>query len=90
MTVLLMERVPPGLRGEVARWLVEVGTGVFVGRANALVRDQLWDACTEKCRGGMVRMIWKTNTAQGFDVRTTGAKGRYAEEMDGVWLVRVP
>ena len=90
MTVLLLERVPPGLRGEVTRWLVEVGTGVFVGRANALVRDQLWDACSERCRDGMVRMIWKTNTQQGFDLRTTGANGRYAEEMDGLWLVRLP
>ena len=90
MTVVLLERVPPGLRGELTRWLVEVGTGVFVGRANALVRDQLWTACVEKAREGTVRMLWKTNTAQGFEVRTHGAKGRYAEEMDGVWLVRVP
>lgn len=90
MTVLLLERVPPGLRGELSRWLVEVGTGVFVGRANALVRDQLWDMCEAKCQGGTVRMIWRSNTSQGFDLRTLNPKGRYAEPVDGLWLVRVP
>ena len=90
MTVLLLECVPPGLRGRLSRWLVEVGTGVFVGRANALVRDQLWDLCQAECAGGSVRMIWRTNTAQGFDIRSLNPKGRYAEPVDGVLLVRVP
>lgn len=90
MTVVLLQRVPPGLRGELTRWLVEVGTGVFVGRANALVREQLWNACETKADGGTVRMIWRTNTAQGFDLRTVNPKGRYAECVDGLWLVRTP
>ena len=90
MTVLLLERVPPGLRGELSRWLVEVATGTFVGRANALVRDQLWDLCESKCAGGTVRMIWRSNSPQGFDLRTLNPKGRYAECVDGLWLVRTP
>ena len=90
MTVLLLQRVPPGLRGEITRWLVEVGTGVFVGRAGALVREQLWDACLAKADGGTVRMIWHDNSAQGFDLRTANPRGRYAERVDGVWLVRTP
>ena len=90
MTVLLLDRVPPGLRGRLSRWLVEVGTGVFVGRANALVRDQLWELCQAHAAGGTVRMIWRTNSPQGFDLRALNPKGRYAEELDGLWLVRVP
>ena len=90
MTVLLLERVPPGLRGEITRWLVEVGTGVFVGRASALVRDQLWDACAAKADGGTVRLIWRAATDQGFDVRVLNPRGRYAELVDGLWLVRRP
>ena len=35
-------------------------------------------------------MMWRTNTAQGFDLRTANPKGRYAEQVDGLWLVRTP
>ena len=89
MTVILMERVPPGLRGHLTRWMVEVGTGVFVAKLSALVREEVWDECAEKVAGGLLQMIWRAQTAQGFDVRTLNPKGRYAELVDGVWLVRV-
>lgn len=90
MTVLLLERVPPGLRGELGRWMVEVQAGVFVGRMSALVREHLWARCVAGCEGGSVQAIWRMQGPQGFDVRTHNPKGRYAEQMDGVWLVRLP
>lgn len=90
MTVLLLENVPPGLRGELSRWMVEVSAGVFVGCVSGLVREQLWTMCEGGADGGSLQMIWKAATPQGFDVRTHNPKGRYAEQVDGVWLVRVP
>lgn len=90
MTVLFLERVPTGLRGKLSRWMVEASTGVFVGCVSGLVREQLWDMCEGHADGGTVQMIWKAATPQGFDVRTHNPKGRYAEQVDGVWLVRVP
>lgn len=90
MTVLLLERVSPGLRGELSRWVVEISAGTFVGCVSALVREQLWDRCVGGAEGGTVQMVWKAATPQGFDVRTHNPKGRYAEQVDGVWLVRVP
>lgn len=90
MTVLFLERVPSGLRGELSRWMVEASTGVFVGCVSGLVREQLWAMCQGRADGGTVQMIWKAATPQGFDVRTHNPKGRYAEQVDGVWLVRVP
>lgn len=90
MTILLLERVPPGLRGEITRWLTEIGTGVYVGRASGLVRDQLWEACAARAEGGTVRLIWTAATDQGFSVRTLNPRGRFAEEVDGLWLVRRP
>ena len=32
MIVLILERVPVGLRGELTRWLLEAKAGVFVGK----------------------------------------------------------
>ena len=90
MTVLFLERVPEGLRGRLSRWMVEASAGVFVGCISGLVREQLWDMCKGQADGGTVQMIWKAATPQGFDVRTHNPKGRYAEQVDGVWLVRVP
>ena len=40
--VMLLERVSPGLRGELTRWLLELKAGVFVGRVSAMVRERLW------------------------------------------------
>lgn len=42
MVVIVLEKVPRGLRGELTRWLVELDTGVFVGQLSATVRDLLW------------------------------------------------
>ena len=47
MTTLVLDRVPPGLRGDLSRWLVEVRSGVFAGRLNALTRDLLWERAAE-------------------------------------------
>ena len=91
MTVIILERVAPGLRGELSKWMVEVGTGVFVGRLSALVREKLWERCESEAydADGSAQIIWRTNTAQGFAVETANSRGRHAEELDGVWLVRV-
>lgn len=90
MTVLILERVPPGLRGDLSRWMVEVSAGVFVGDVSALVREKLWEQCCEGVEDGSAQLIHRAPTPQGFDVRTVNPRGRYAELVDGVWLVRVP
>ena len=38
MVVLVLTACPPGLRGDVSRWLLEIAPGVFVGRLSARVR----------------------------------------------------
>ncbi len=92
MTVLVLERTAPGLRGDLSRWMMEVAAGVFVGRLSRLVRDQLWERIAEQAvaDGASALLLWQTNTAQGFDVRAANPRGRYVEEFDGVWLARRP
>ncbi len=43
MIVLILEKVPTSLRGELTRWLLELKAGVFVGKVSAMVRDRLWE-----------------------------------------------
>ena len=43
MVVLVLERVPASLRGELSRWMLEARAGVFIGDVTAMVRDKLWE-----------------------------------------------
>lgn len=88
MLVMIMESVPPGLRGDLSRWMIEPHPGVFVGHINAMVRDRLWDRCCELSRGGGIIQIWSTNNEQRFSVRVYGITRREIIEIDGIQLVR--
>lgn len=39
MTVIVLTAVPPGLRGHLTRWLLEISSGVYVGYVSARVRE---------------------------------------------------
>ena len=89
MVVLTLEKVSRSLRGELTRWLVELDTGVFVGRVSARVRENLWQRVVEKAGDGRVAMAWNANNEQGFKVRLLGHEDREIVVVDGVELVAV-
>jgi len=90
MLVMILEKVTPGARGELSRWLIEVKTGVFVGHVSARVRDKLWEKFEQTKRLGGVTQIWSTNTEQKFQLRMTGDTSREIVEMEGLQLIRIP
>jgi CRISPR-associated protein Cas2 len=90
MVVLILERVPPGLRGELTRWFLEPKAGVFVGRVSALVRDKLWEKACKNAKDGGCLMIHTTNNEQGFQMKSWGKTARVLEDFDGLSLVRMP
>lgn len=89
MTVLILESVPSGLRGEISRWLIEPKAGVFVGKVSAMVRDRLWKKACGSCKGGGVTMIHATNNEQGFTIKSFGGTSRTMVDWDGLLLVRM-
>lgn len=90
MVILILEKVPIRLRGELTRWMLEPKTGVFVGNLSGMVRDRLWDkACKEAGQGGVV-LIQNAANEQGFMMRTTGDTSRTLEEFEGLALMRIP
>ncbi len=89
MVVMILERVPESLRGELARWLIEPHPGVFVGDVSAMVRDRLWEKCCRRLAGGAALQVWSSNTEQGFEVRTWGATRREIVDLEGLRLVRL-
>lgn len=89
MVVMILERVPPGLRGELTRWFLEPKAGVFVGRVSGMVRDRLWDkACKNAKEGGCV-MIHNSNNEQGFQIHCHGHTTRLIADFEGLFLVRM-
>ncbi len=89
MVVMILEKVPTSLRGELTRWLLEITTGVFVGTVSALVRDLLWEKCLEKKRTGKCCQVYRTNNEQGFLIRLEGDIERSMVNLDGVQLIAV-
>ena len=90
MIVMVLEKVPTSLRGELTRWLVEPHTGVFVGHVNATVRDHLWGKCIKAKRTGGVLQIWSTNNEQRFAMRSIGETQRQVVDFEGLQLIRRP
>jgi CRISPR-associated protein Cas2 len=87
MTVIVVENVPPRLRGRLAIWLLEVRAGVYVGDVSRRVREMLWWNVEKGLGEGNAVMAWTTNTESGFDFVTLGANRRIPVEMEGLKLV---
>ena len=90
MTVMVLERVPVGLRGELTRWMLEIHAGVFVGKLSAIVRDLLWEQVCGQMREGAGLLVYQTNNEQGFALRSCGATDRRLVQAEGLFLVRIP
>ncbi len=90
MVVLILERVPASLQGELTRWLLEPRAGVFVGRISASVRDKLWEKACGAMAGGAGMLIHNADNEQGFSVRFWGATNRSVVDYEGLTLIQVP
>ncbi|MGC2063500.1 MAG: type I-E CRISPR-associated endoribonuclease Cas2e [Thermodesulfovibrionales bacterium] len=87
MLVIVVENVPPRLRGRLAVWLLEVRAGVYVGHLSRRIREMIWDTVIKGIGEGNAVMSWSTNTESGFDFLTWGENRREPVEMDGIKLV---
>ncbi len=90
MVVMVLERVPASVRGELTRWLLELHTGVFVGTVSAMVRDRLWEQVCGKMAGGAGMLVHSTDNEQGFAIRFWGNTKRTVQDHDGLYLIQKP
>lgn len=89
MIVLTLERVTPGLRGELTKWLLEITPGVFVGSVSPMVRDQLWQVVVTRLRDRSGAMLVTTASSdQGLRFRIAGTPDRDVVDLEGLFLVR--
>ena len=89
MDVMILERVPTILRGELSRWLTPVGGGVHVGRVSALVRDHLWALAISKAGSGRVIQIWQRRGEPGYGLRVHGLVDSQLVDLEGLPMIAV-
>jgi len=87
MLVIVLENVPPRLRGRLAVWLLEVRAGVYIGNVSAKIREMIWKQVELGLEEGNAVIVWQTNTEAGYDFQTLGKNRRIPKEMDGVKLI---
>jgi CRISPR-associated protein Cas2 len=87
MLVIVVENVPPRLRGRLAVWLLEIRAGVYVGKLSRRVREMIWNTVEGGLGEGNAVMAWSTNKEAGFEFETAGENRRIPIDMDGVQLV---
>ena len=87
MTVIVLENVPPRLRGRLAVWMLEIRAGVYIGNFSAKVREMIWDNIDGQTGDGNAVMAWKANNEQGFQFRTIGENRRIPVDFCGMNLV---
>lgn len=89
MVVVILEKVPAGVRGELTRWMIEIRTGVFVGNVSGMVRDKLWEMICGKVRKGAGMLVHNAASEQGFAIRFIGETSREVVDFDGLTLIQV-
>ncbi|MEV5086002.1 type I-E CRISPR-associated endoribonuclease Cas2e [Streptomyces sp. NPDC056159] len=89
MTVIVLTNCPPGLRGFLTRWLLEISAGVFIGNPSARIRDLLWDEVQQYADQGRALLAHTTNNEQGFIFRTHD-HAWHPVDHEGLTLIRRP
>ncbi|MCI5956434.1 MAG: type I-E CRISPR-associated endoribonuclease Cas2e [Clostridiales bacterium] len=89
MTVVILTDCPSRLRGDLTKWLLEINTGVYVGRVSARVRDQLWERICANVKTGRATMVFRASNEQRMDFRVHNTTWQPVD-FDGVKLMRRP
>ena len=90
MVVMILEKVPVSLRGDLSRWMIEPKAGIFLGSMTARIRDELWTKAIKGRNAGACFQAWRSPTEQGFAFRTFGETSREMLDFEGLYLVAIP
>lgn len=89
MVILCVINCPSSLRGDLSKWLCEINTGVYVGKINAKVRDELWERVCSNINTGQATMVYSMNNEQGFVFRTHNTTW-IPVDYEGITLMKKP
>lgn len=90
MVTLVLTNCPVGLRGHLTRWLEEVAPGVFVGKVNSRLRDQLWKIVLRMVANGRAIMIYPDPTKEQGYTYLVHRHNWDVVDIEGLALIRRP
>lgn len=89
MIVVVLEKCPLALRGDLTKWLQEISLGVYVGRVSARVRDELWSRICKECKTGRATMVFSARNEQHLNYRVHNTAWEPID-FDGIKLMMRP
>ncbi|MFG2044507.1 type I-E CRISPR-associated endoribonuclease Cas2e [Dactylosporangium sp. NPDC048998] len=89
MTVIILTACPPGLRGHLTQWLLEISAGVYVGHVNARIRGRLWARVVDMAGPGRALMVFQVNGEQRLSFKVHDHHWTPID-LDGITLMRRP
>ncbi|WP_370916851.1 type I-E CRISPR-associated endoribonuclease Cas2e [Corynebacterium sp. CCM 9204] len=90
MITIILSCCPPSLQGYLTRWLIEVSTGVYVGRVNTRLREKIWAIIIEEVGSGRAIMTYPDQTKeQGFSILMYNHEWTTID-LDGLQLIMRP
>ena len=89
MTVIILTACPPGLRGHLTQWLLEIAAGVYVGHISTRVRDRLWARVIDMAGPGRALLVYQKRGEQRLSFAVHDHHWEPVD-LDGVTLIRRP
>lgn len=89
MTVIVLTACPPGLRGHLTQWLLEIAAGVYVGHINTRIRKRLWDRVKELAGPGRALLVYQQPGEQRLSFEVHDHQWEPID-LDGITLIRRP
>lgn len=90
MVTIVLIGTDPGLRGHITRWLMEIAPGVFVGKINHRLRDELWQTLVQRTQNGQAILIEPARNEIGWTARTAGRDRYTPVDIDGLTFFAPP
>ena len=87
MVVLNVVNCPQQLRGDLTKWMLEINTGVYVGKLNAKVREEIWQRVCDNIKNGQATMVYSCNNEQGYGFYTHNMTWKPVD-YDGITLIK--
>ncbi len=89
MVIVTLTDCPPKLRGDLTKWLMEINTGVYIGKISARVRDELWKRICDNVGSGRATMVFSAKNEQGFSFYVHNTSWEPVD-FEGIRLMRRP
>lgn len=89
MMVLVLTASPPGLRGDLTKWLLEISPGVFVGNVNKRVREKLWARVQAMCQEGRALLVHSSTNEQRLEFHVHDHSWA-PTDLDGITVMKRP